>query len=388
MKTRYFKIVSLVFVAIFCLSIIIPMTQIFRLDDGILASFDDVAQINESRRFGSFINAQIENNEKIVGGQKSRQDEIVFKLFGFLPIRRVGIVLTGEDEYYVGGVPLGLSLVSDGAIVVSNESGCTLREGDIITSINGHQVESLDDVPQLLEERAEESEVEFLRKNKKLKTIVKTTRDEQSGDLKMGLWAKDDISGIGTLTFVNKNSRRYGALGHPIVEGSGGNVVPISGGKVFDCSLIGVTKGKKNVPGELRCVFLQTKPKGTIENNYKFGINGVLTDMSGLVDENLTAKLGGRLGVKLGAAKIVSSISGIREEYDIEIIKANVQKSASDKSMVFRVKDKRLLGLTGGIVQGMSGSPIMQDGKIIGAVTHVFLNDPTKGYGVYSDFML
>ena len=106
------------------------------------------------------------------------------------------------------------------------------------------------------------------------------------------------------------------------------------------------------------------------------------------VDENVTAKLGGRLGVKMGNAKIVSSISGIREEYDIEIIKANYQKSADDKSMVFRVKDKRLLELSGGIVQGMSGSPIMQDGKIIGAVTHVFLNDPTKGYGVYVDWMI
>ena len=131
-----------------------------------------------------------------------------------------------------------------------------------------------------------------------------------------------------------------------------------------------------------------SKSKGTIENNSKFGINGVLSDVKGLVDENVTAKLGGRLGVKMGKAYITSSISGIREEYEIEIIKANYQKSADDKSLVFRVKDKRLLEMTGGIVQGMSGSPIIQDGKIVGAVTHVFLNDPTKGYGVYVDWMV
>ena len=113
-----------------------------------------------------------------------------------------------------------------------------------------------------------------------------------------------------------------------------------------------------------------------------------MKECSGLVDENLTAKLGGRLGVTMGKAKIVSSISGIREEYDIEIIKAKYQKNADDKSLVFRVKDKRLIELTGGIVQGMSGSPIMQNGKIIGAVTHVFMSDPTKGYGVYVDWMM
>ena len=113
-----------------------------------------------------------------------------------------------------------------------------------------------------------------------------------------------------------------------------------------------------------------------------------MTSADGLVDENRTEKLGGRLSVTPGKAYIVSDISGIKEEYEIEIIKANYQKKANDKSLVFRVKDKRLLSLTGGIVQGMSGSPIMQNGKIVGAVTHVFLADPAKGYGVYVDWMV
>ena len=389
MKNRYFKIVSFVFIFLFCLSIIVPIGQIMQLQDGFLASFEDVEYANNSRKFGSFIQAHIDEGEKVVGGQVSRQDEIVFKLFGFLPIKRVGIVLSGKDEFYVGGVPIGLSLATDGAVVVSNDGTSVLKEGDILTEINGQEIESLDDIEGLIENRPEEAEVEYLRKNKKVKALVKTLHDKESGKQRLGLWVKDDVTGIGTLTFVNKNTHRYGALGHPIVESNSGNVVPVCGGNVYSCNLIGITKGKKNSPGELRCLFLQTaKPKGTIENNGKFGINGVLSDTSGLVDENLTAKLGGRLGVKLGTEKIVSTISGIREEYDIEIIKANYQKSANDKSLVFRVKDKRLLDMTGGIVQGMSGSPIIQDGKIIGAVTHVFLNDPTKGYGVYSDWMM
>lgn len=353
--------------------------------------YNDIETVNENKTFGDFFKVQLNEKEKIVGGQKVKQGEVVFKLFGFIPIKKVDVVLASDDDYYVGGVPIGLSIYTDGAIVVSEENNIdtSLKEGDIITQINGHDVEDLNQIQDILQQCGNEVEVKFLRKNKELKTLVKTTKDDSTGKLKLGLWVKDDITGVGTLTFVNKKTKEYGALGHPIVEASGGNVVPVSSGDVYECNLIGINKGKKNAPGELRCIFLpNSKSKGTIENNSKFGINGVLNDVSGLVDENLTAKLGGRLGVKMGKAYIVSSLSGIREEYEIEIIKANYQKSADDKSLVFRVKDKRLLDMTGGIVQGMSGSPIVQDGKIIGAVTHVFLNDPTKGYGVYADWMI
>ena len=130
------------------------------------------------------------------------------------------------------------------------------------------------------------------------------------------------------------------------------------------------------------------KTKGELEKNTRYGVFGKLTDCENLIDENLSSKIGGRLSVSPGKASIISSISGIREEYEIEIIKASYQSKADDKSIVFRVKDKRLIELTGGIVQGMSGSPILQNGKLVGAVTHVFTADPTKGYGIYSDWMV
>ena len=367
------------------------MQEIMSLENGFLVELNDIESVNENKTFGDFFKAELKEKEKIVGGQKVKQGEVVFKLFGFIPVKKVDVVLANDDEYYVGGVPIGLSICSDGAIVVSEENdvATSLKEGDIITQINGQEIESLNQIEDILQESGEEAEVKFLRKNKELKTLIKTTRDENSGKLKLGLWVKDDITGVGTLTFVNKKTKEYGALGHPIVEANSGNVVPVANGNIYECNLIGINKGKRNAPGELRCVFVSnSKSKGTIENNSKFGINGVLSDVKGLVDENVTAKLGGRLGVKMGKAYIASSISGIREEYEIEIIKANYQKSADDKSIVFRVKDKRLLEMTGGIVQGMSGSPIIQDGKIVGAVTHVFLNDPTKGYGVYVDWMV
>lgn len=389
MKRFYVTVFSLLFLTFLCLSVLAPVQLLNQFEGGFLADYDDVDVVNENKTFGPLIKTELKAKDQQVGGQKNKQGEIIFKLFGFIPIKKVDVVLASDDDYYVGGVPVGLAINTGGAIVIGDENSSVLKEGDIITQINSVEVKNLNQISEVLQDCGEEVEIVYLRKNRPIKALLKTHKDDETGRLKLGLWVKDDVTGVGTLTFVNKNTHKYGALGHPIVEANSGNTVPVSTGSLYECNLIGINKGKKNDPGELKCVFVSnSKSKGDIESNTKFGISGYLKDTKGLVDENLTAKLGGRLGVKLGKAKIVSSISGIREEYDIEIIKANYQKTANDKSLVFRVKDKRLLELTGGIVQGMSGSPIMQDGKIVGAVTHVFLNDPTKGYGVYSDWMV
>lgn len=388
MKKQFLILLCFVLLLSVTVSVAQPIYDLSQIDNGFLADYEDVQSANKNKIFGNFIKTQLKEKDASVGGQKAKQGEVVFKLFGFIPIKKVQVVLSSGELYYVGGVPIGISINTDGAIVISDEAGNScLKEGDIITHINGTSVNNLEQIQEEVQKCGEEVEIEYLRRNKPLKALLKTYEDD--GKLKLGLWVKDDVSGIGTLTFVNKNSQKYGALGHPIVEANSGNIVPITNGKIYPCNLIGINKGKKNAPGELKCVMLSnSKSKGSIESNDKFGIDGVLSDTSGIVDENLTAHLGGRLGVKMGKASIVSSVSGIREEYEIEIIKASYQKSADDKSIIFRVKDKRLLNLTGGIVQGMSGSPIMQDGKIVGAVTHVFLNDPCKGYGVYVDWML
>lgn len=388
MKKPFICLLCFVFVFIISFSVISPLQELFCLEDGFLADYQDVQIINKTNRFGALVHSSMEEKENTVDGQKQKKNEIVFKLFGFIPIKKVAVQLATDEDFYVGGVPIGLSICTDGAIVVSDEAETCLKEGDIISKINGQHFFSLEEAQEILQSCKDEAEIEYLRKNKTYKTLIKTSKDE-TGALKLGLWVKDDVSGVGTLTFVNKKTGDFGALGHPIVDANSGNVVPVTSGKIYPCSVIGIDKGKRNDPGELKCVFFAgQKSKGDIDDNSKFGISGTLNDVSGLVDENVTAKLGGRLGVKIGDAKIMSSISGLREEYDIEIIKASYQKTADDKSIVFRVKDPRLLKLTGGIVQGMSGSPIMQDGKIIGAVTHVFLNDPTKGYGVYVDWMI
>lgn len=368
------------------LLIIMPIVNIFQIEDNFLASYEDIASANKNGLFGSYITGELKEGEKSVDSQSAKNGEVVFKLFGFIPIRKVSVVMANDDDYYIGGAPIGLAISTDGVIVVNDEAESCLKEGDIITKINGEKIDDVDDIAVALA-GCDEAEVTYLRKNKETRALVKVLKDD-SGE-KLGLVVKDNITGVGTLTFVNTKTGEYGALGHAVVDEAGGNIVPVKEGKVYSCNLIGINKGQKNNPGQLRCLFLQnSKNKGDIESNGKFGINGVLKNVDGLVDENLTAKIGGRLAVTPGKATIVSDISGIKEEYEIEIIKANYQKKANDKSLVFRVKDKRLLSLTGGIVQGMSGSPIMQNGKIVGAVTHVFLSDPTKGYGVYADWMM
>ena len=367
------------------MSLIEPIRMINSLDEEFLTNSQELASANKNHVFGRLVSAKLKNKTTQVDGQNDAKGEVVFKLFGIIPIKRISATIVGDDEFYVGGIPIGIVINTDGAIVLSDENEI-FKEGDIITKLNGHDFNSLDEMSNQVQNN-DEIEIDFLRKNKPLKTLVKTKPCENGK--KLGLWVKDDVSGIGTLTFVNKKTKEYGALGHPILESNSGNIIPVGNGRIYKCNLIGINKGKRNEPGELRCIFSQAEEgKGDVVSNSKVGLNGTLSSTSGLIDENKTAPLGGRLGVKMGRAKIVSAVSGIPEEYDIEIIKANYQKKSSDKSLVFRVTDKRLLALTGGIVQGMSGSPIMQDGKIIGAVTHVFMSDPSKGYGIYVDWML
>ena len=196
--------------------------------------------------------------------------------------------------------------------------------------------------------------------------------------------------GVGTLTFYNDTTKRFGSLGHAITNSSNKNNIEIAEGDIYNCRVIGVKVGYNGVAGELLGTFsLNQESIGNVDKNCDFGVYGYITNEKSIINNKIPIELGGRVSVKPGKAKILSCIDGENiEEFDIEIIKTNYQKSESEKSMVIRVIDKVLLTKTGGIVQGMSGSPIIQDGKLIGAVTHVFLNDASKGFGLYIDWMI
>lgn len=400
MKRRLLWVFMLCTTIVVLLFVNVRFSEIYSLPDGFLATREEVEYSNQNGLFGNFISASMEQTSQSVSTDRTTEGYITFKLFGFIPIRKVIVVCADEEEVFVGGVPIGISISAKGAIVINEkmvdteeglvetEKSEKFKEGDIITKINNKDIKSLDELSEYVEQSDEEwFDITFLRKNTIHTAKIRGVIDKSTGKYKLGLWVKDDVSGIGTLTYVNKETQKFGALGHAITESE--NSIPVGEGNVYLCKLVGIDKGETNDPGQLRCMFSKNdKIKGELEKNTRFGVFGKLTDGENLIDENLSSKIGGRLSVSPGKATIVSSISGIREEYEIEIIKASYQSKADDKSIVFRVKDKRLIELTGGIVQGMSGSPILQNGKLVGAVTHVFTADPTKGYGIYSDWMV
>ena len=388
----YGIIISVVFIML-CLNI--NYVAIWEMPSSMHMTLDDLECFNNQSSFGFFVNAEINDNIVSVGGERRHNTKLNLKLFGFLPIRQVDVVLENENEIYLGGIPLGFSINTKGLIVVGeNRVDGTKRKnpfktGDIITKINNVNIEEPSDISSILAEFKDEPiSITIIRNGEQKDIVIIPQFDKATNDYKLGLWVRDDAQGIGTLTFVTKDGK-FGALGHSICDYETGVEIPVLDGGIYQCNLVGINKAEKRKAGELRCLFSQTKkPIGSVMTNSKSGVFGVSENIEKLVDKNLSAKIGNRMLVKLGKAKIISAVSGIREEYDVEIIKARYQPSFNDKSFVFRVIDKRLIQLTGGIVQGMSGSPIIQNGKIIGAVTHVFLNDATKGYGIYLDWML
>lgn len=384
---------SVLFIVL-CLNV--NYVALFEMPNNIHITLEDLDDFNESKVFGNLVDAELNENIFSVGGEQRRNTNLALKLFGVIPIKQINVVVAESREVYLGGIPLGFSINTKGLIVVGKNkilgqkgSKNPFQTGDIIVEINNIVIEEASDITKILGgPLSDEISIKIKRNGQDKEIIAVPQYDESTNEYKLGLWVRDDAQGIGTLTFVTKDGK-FGALGHSICDYETGVEIPVKDGGIYECNLVGINKAEKRKTGELRCLFSQSKNSiGDINLNSRSGVFGETENIDELVDINKTATIGSRMLVKLGKAKIVSSVSGIREEYDIEIIKTKYQPKSCDKSFVFRVIDKRLINLTGGIVQGMSGSPIIQDGRIIGAITHVFLNDATKGYGIYLDWML
>jgi len=309
------------------------------------------------------------------------------------------------SEYvYLAGFPIGIAIENDGVVVIAKGTVSTLlgevntsedsdiQVGDIIVSLNDEKISSTADIALFLENKYIGSgsvSIKLKRGNSEINTVINPTYDILSNKYKLGLWVRDTVSGVGTMTFIREDGS-YSALGHPISDIDTASKIDVKNGNIFKCNIIGVQKGKVKAPGELKGLFLKSGASiGSVSDNTNFGIRGTV-DKSYLEKLDLTKiKVGRKGSVKAGKAKIISTVDGVvPEEFDIEIVKTSIQNAPDNKSMIIHVTDKRLLEKTGGIVQGMSGSPIVQDGKIVGAVTHVFVSDPTRGYGLYMDWML
>lgn len=308
-----------------------------------------------------------------------------------------------KNEYvFVSGSPLGFNLQGDGVVVVAvgdveSETGkvmpCDGQDilpGDLLISINDKRITCSLDIERIINETTtdESFELAFIRNKKKSVKHIVPAVDNRNGKKRLGLWIRDSLAGIGTLSFVTENGR-FGALGHTVCDSDTGTSLPVSFGNLYACGIVGAVKGQKGAAGELRGVVVKSdKAIGKVSKNNEFGLFGqYLGGHDTLYLEKMS--VASREEVHPGKAYILSTIEGCEpKKFSIEIIKVNTQASQKSKSLVFRVIDSELLNKTGGIVQGMSGSPIVQDGKFVGAVTHVFVSDPSKGYGVYAEWML
>ena len=301
-----------------------------------------------------------------------------------------------EELVYPSGEACGIKILSDGILVISvtdidgipspaKKAG--IIPGDFVKSINGIYLTNADEfIENVKALKEQEFELEFERTGQIRKTKIKPVLSD--GEYVLGMWVRDSIAGLGTLTFYTNDKKSFSALGHSISDADTGEIMPVKDGELVYADISSVRKGEKGKPGGLVGIFSDdSKVIGKIENNTCFGLSGKISNLTN-INFNQPIPLGQKANVHLGKAKILTTINKTPDYFDVEIIKINKQNKPDIKGMVIKVTDPVLLNATGGIVQGMSGSPIIQNGKLVGAVTHVFVNDPTKGYGIFIENML
>lgn len=327
---------------------------------------------------------------------------INYKLFNLFNIKKLKVNVVEPDRYFAGGETLGFSLQSKGVILIGGNyilssngierpfENSGLKSGDVITHIDDIEINSVEDISQILKEfNGGKVTLRVKRNGEVFNVDISPVLDSLTHTYKLGLWVKEDAVGIGTLSFVNATTKRFGSLGHSINDSETNEIIEVSGGNIYESKILGIKKGKSGKAGELLGTFSRENVIGSVDKNCEYGVYGFVDDVQTFTVNKTSIDIGGRLSAKPGKAQILSSLDGENiKAYDIDIIKTNFQSSCNEKSMVIRVTDDELISKTGGIVQGMSGSPIIQDGKLIGAVTHVFVNDATKGFGIYIDWML
>ena len=327
--------------------------------------------------------------------------KVVCKLFGIFPVKEIEVFHAEGEIVYAGGTVVGIYAKTTGVLVIGNgsiesENGeeiCPsenlIKIGDYIVSVNGEPVDKKEELANCINAYGAEKEILGLIRNEEYIEVAVEPVEAKSGDYMLGLWVRDDLAGIGTLTYYDSNGA-YGALGHPISDGDTGTEIRLESGDLYEANIVGITKGESGTPGEISGVINYQKRKcfGSISENCGCGIYGTLDGNLDDFTRGEAYPIAYKQDIRIGEAYILSDISGEIERYNVEIVSLDYSGTYENKGILLRVTDEALIELTGGIVQGMSGSPIIQNGKLVGAVTHVLVNDPTRGYGVFIENML
>ncbi len=320
-----------------------------------------------------------------------------------LPLKEVTISVLPERVLIPGGHSVGVRMNVKGVLVVGLEEIETpegafvnpgldagLQIGDSILEIDGTKVNNAKEVKEVINQIKKDVRLKVKRKDDIMTIRLNPVQSVDDNLYKIGVWVKEKTAGIGTLTFYDPSHHTFGALGHAITDPETGTILSVAQGELLNSKVQSVKQGKAGSPGEIKGIFYESdKPLGKLAINTEYGIFGKTYDhiVNPIYQQPL--QIGYQNEIKKGSAYILTTLEGDKvEKYTITISKINRQAKAGTKSMVIKVTDKRLLEKSGGIIQGMSGSPIIQNNKIIGAVTHVFVNDPQKGYGIFIEWML
>ena len=300
-----------------------------------------------------------------------------------------------------GGMPIGIYMEVDGILVLDTEaledingnicepSKNIIKQGDYITSINDKRVEDKDDLIKEVGLLEQPEVVLGIRREDECFEISFKAVEVEDEEYKLGIWVRDNVQGLGTVTYITEENE-FGALGHGIHDIDTDKLLTIKGGNVYEINIVGIQKGKRGEPGGMEGVIVYNRRNilGDITTNTENGIYGTIEKKEKLIEDEEFLEICSKKDIKLGDAVIRSAITGEVKEYEIKIVSVDYFARNENKRIMIEIVDEELLELTGGIVQGMSGSPIVQNGKLVGAVTHVLVNDPTRGYGIFIENMI
>ena len=323
--------------------------------------------------------------------------DLSLNLLDKIPLKEISVNVIPKVKVIPLGNAIGLKLYTEGVLIVGMSeiegkrpyefSG--IKEGDRIISIDNKKIETTEDLIETVNtSKGKEVSIKYVRENSEEVTNITPVQTKQD-EYKLGLWVRDAAAGVGTASFYIPSTGMFASLGHGITDIDTGDLITISNGELVSTNIVSIQKGEKGKPGEIKGSIEGSRKIGEVYKNSSFGIFGKVSNKNSLKVTESEMEILNRDEIKKGKAQIICELEdGKKEHYDIEIQRIYTANNKDNKSMLIKITDERLLEKTGGIIQGMSGSPIIQNGKFVGAVTHVLVNDPTTGYGVFADMML
>lgn len=398
------KVFKKFFVILFLLVVYMYVCNISMLPNNIILMQGEALNLNtilginvKSSSFSNAVTASSNLNNSIT--QNTGKVNLELDLFNLFPVKDVTVNVIPKTKVVPLGKAIGMRLYTEGVLVVGmseiegkkpyENSG--IETGDKIVEVNNVEIKSTDELIQCVNSANGSSvEVKYINNKNEEEVANITPAKTAENEYKLGLWVRDAAAGVGTVTFYEPQTGEFGALGHGINDVDTYELIDIANGEIVTTNIIDIVKGEKGSPGEIRGIIEGERTIGNVSKNTSFGVYGNMLNTTSLnINKESELEVANRSEIKLGKAEIMCELeNGKVEKYEIEIQKIFLDNNSDNKSMLIKVTDEELIEKTGGIIQGMSGAPVIQSGKFIGAVTHVLVNDPQMGYAIFGDLMI